>query len=86
MKISTEWLKDSNGEYSYARVVGCLCIVINIVCIFRNYEVISNLYQVLVGCSGFITGIALWLIEIFRDTKNFLVKFGDKVYSIKKGE
>lgn len=84
MKISTEWLKDSNGEYSYARVVGCLCIIINIVCIFRNYEVISNLYQVLVGCSGFITGILLWLIEIFRDTKNFLVKFGDKVYSIKK--
>lgn len=82
--INLQWLKDSNEQYSYARVVGSICILVNIVCLFRNYEVISNIYQVFVGCSGFITGVLLWLIEIFRKLPSISVKVGDKEYSIKK--
>jgi hypothetical protein len=45
---------------------------------------ISNAWQAIVGCSGFITGVALWLIEIFRKLPNMSVKVGNKEYSIKK--
>jgi len=81
--MKLQWLQDSTGSYSYARVLGSVCILVNIVCLFRNYEVISNVYQVLVGCSGFITGLILWAIEAIRDMKNITVKLGDKEYSIK---
>lgn len=82
--MTLQWLKDSNNEYSYARVVGCICILTNIVCLFRSYEEINNVYQVIVGCSGFITGCLLWLCEIFRKLPNLTVKFGDKEYGIQK--
>lgn len=47
---------------------------------------INNGWQAVVGCSGFITGIALWLIEIWRKLPSISVKVGDKEYSIKKDE
>ena len=83
MKI--QWLQDSAGEYSYARVIGALCIIVNL--IWRCYmgvEEISNGWQAIVGCSGFLTGICLFLIEIFRKLPNMSIKVGDKEYSIKK--
>lgn len=82
MKI--QWLCDSTGAYSYARVVGSVCIFFNILCLFRNYEVINNVYQVAVGCSGFLCGISLWLIELFREIKNISVKIGDKELGVQK--
>lgn len=87
MKINTNWLKDSNNEYSYARVCGFICIVSNL--IWRFYLGISgieNVYQVIVGCCGLITGVLLWLIELFKELKNISVKLGDKEYSVKRGE
>lgn len=45
---------------------------------------INNIWQAIVGCSGFITGILLWLVEIFRKLPNVSIKVGDKEYAIKK--
>lgn len=83
MKI--QWLCDSNNEYSYARVIGAVCIVANLIWRFyMGVGEINNAWQAVVGCSGFITGIALWLIEIFRKLPNMSIKVGEKEYSIKK--
>ena len=84
-KINTDWLKDSNSEYSYARVVGCFCIIANLIWRFyMGVGDISNVWQAVVGCSGFLAGISLWLIELFRELKNISVKIGEKEYSVNK--
>ena len=83
MKI--QWLCDSNNEYSYARIAGFICIIVNLIWrLYMGIDDINNIWQALVGCSGFITGILLWLIELFRELKNISVKIGSKEYSIKK--
>lgn len=83
MKI--QWLQDSAGEYSYARVTGFICIVANLIWrLYMGVSDINNIWQAIVGCSGFITGILLWLIEIFRKLPNMSLKIGEKEYSIKK--
>ena len=80
-----QWLKDSNNEVSYARVLGCLCIIANLVGLFCiGISDINNLWQAIVACSGFITSIFLWLIEICRRLPNMSVKIADKEYSIHK--
>lgn len=80
-----EWLCDSSGAYSYARVIGSICILTNLIlCCFIDYKVLSNMVQLLISCAPFITGIILWLIEIFRKLPSISVKVGDKEYSIKK--
>ena len=84
-KINTDWLKDSNGEYSYARVVGCFCIVVNLIWrLYMGIGDINNVWQAIVGCSGFLAGISLWLIELFRELKNISIKIGDKEYELNK--
>ena len=83
MKI--QWLQDSTGEYSYARVVGLLCIVCNLIGLFCiGIADINNIWQPIVACSGFLTAIFLWLIEIFRKLPNMSIKVGSKEYSVKK--
>jgi hypothetical protein len=47
---------------------------------------INNCWQAIVACSGFITGIFLWGVEIFRKLPNISIKAGEKEYSIHKGE
>lgn len=85
MKI--QWLQDSTGEYSYARITGFICIITNLIWrLYMGIDDINNIWQAIVGCSGFITGILLWLVELFRELKNISVKVGDKEYSIKKGK
>lgn len=85
--MNLQWLKDSNESYSYARVVGFICIIGNLVWrLYMGVSDINNIWQAIVGCSGFITGVLLWLIEIFRKLPNLSVKVGDKEYSIKKGD
>ena len=80
-----EWLKDSANEVSYARVMGCVCIVFNLIGLFCiGVKEINNLWQAIVACSGFVTAIFLWLVEIFRKLPNMSVKIGEKEYSIKK--
>ena len=81
-----QWLKDSANEVSYARVMGCVCIVFNLFGLFCiGIKDINNLWQAIVACSGFVTAIFLWLVEIFRKLPSMSVKVGDKEYSIKKG-
>lgn len=83
--MNIQWLQDSNGEYSYARVTGFVCIVANLIWrLYMGVSDINNIWQAIVGCSGFLTGIALWLIEIFRKLPNMSFKIGEKEYSIKK--
>lgn len=86
MKVSTKWLCDINGEPSYARVVGSICIFVNlIVLIFTDLKSVTNCNQLIFACSGFATGVLLWLIELFKEIKNISVKIGDKEYGMKKG-
>lgn len=83
MKI--QWLCDSNNEYSYARITGFICIICNLIWrLYMGVSDINNIWQAVVGCSGFITGILLWLVELFRELKNISLKIGEKEYSIKK--
>lgn len=80
-----QWLKDSNNEVSYARVLGCLCIIANLVGLFCiGISDINNLWQAIVACSGFITSIFLWGVEIVRDIRNITVKIAGKEYEYKK--
>ena len=85
IKINIDWLKDSTGDYSYARVVGCFCIVANLIWRFyMGIDEINNVWQAVIGCSGLITGVLLWLIELFRELRNISVKIGDKEYELNK--
>lgn len=85
MKI--QWLCDSNNEYSYARVIGAVCIVCNLIWrLYMGVGDINNVWQAVVACSGFGTGILLWLIEIFRKLPDISIKAGDKEYSIRKAK
>ena len=85
MKI--QWLCDSNNEYSYARVIGAVCIICNLIWrLYMGVADINNMWQAIVACSGFLTGIMLWLIEIFRKLPDISIKAGDKEYSIHKGK
>lgn len=85
--MNLQWLKDGTESYSYARVVGFICIIGNLVWrLYMGVSDINNIWQAMVGCSGFITGVLLWLIEIFRKLPNMSVKIGGKEYSIKKGD
>lgn len=45
---------------------------------------IHNVWQAIVGCSGFLTGCVLWLCEIIRDSKNITLKIAGKEYEYKR--
>lgn len=80
-----QWLKDSNGEVSYARVIGTVCIVCNLIWrMYMGVDGINSWPSAVAATCGCWTGIALWCIEIFRKLPNMSVKVGDKEYSIKK--
>lgn len=86
MKISWQWLKDSNNEVSYARVVGAISILSNLLWRFyMGVGDINNVWQAIVACSGLLAGVALWLIELFRENKSVSVRLGNKQYSAKIG-
>lgn len=85
-KINWQWLKDSNNEVSYARVVGTISIFSNLLWrFFMGVDGINSWPSAAAGCIGCITGVALWLIELFRENKQVSVRFGDKQYSAKIG-
>ena len=83
--MTLQWLKDSNESYSYARVVGFVCIIGNLIWrLYMGVSDINNCWQAIVACSGFITGICLWGVEIVRDIRNITVKIAGKEYEYKK--
>lgn len=83
-----DWLKDSNNEWNYARIVGMICILfIQPTLLFfiyfrKDLSDIVNVWQWLLICMPSITAIALFIIEIFRDKNVFRLKLGDKSYEI----
>ena len=86
MKINWQWLKDSNNEVSYARVVGTISILSNL--LWRMYMGVGGINSwpsAAAGCIGCITGVALWLVELFRENKQVSVRVGEKQYSAKIG-
>lgn len=84
--MTWQWLKDSNNEFSYARVIGAICIITNLIWrLYMGVGDINNLWQAIVACSGFLAGVALWLIELFRENKQVSVRLGGKEYSAKIG-
>lgn len=88
MKITDlEWLKDSSGAFSYARVIGAISIISNLIWRFyMGVDGINTYPAAIVGCCGLICGCVLWACEIFRENKRVSVKIGDKDYGINLGE
>lgn len=85
MKINWQWLKDSNNEVSYARVVGTISIFSNL--LWRMYMGVGDINSwssAVAGCIGCITGVALWVGEIIRDSKNIKLKIAGKEYEYKR--
>lgn len=87
MKIPTQWLKDANNEWSYARVVGFLSIMINLVWrLYQGTEGLNTIPSACAGCCGCITGVLLWVFEVWRENKKVSVKVGEKEYGAKLGD
>ncbi|MDR1361377.1 MAG: hypothetical protein LBJ18_03705 [Rickettsiales bacterium] len=91
---SWEWLKCSNGNWNFARIVSVLFLVpiqaytLAHTISIKGLESIGSLYQWLVV---FIPGeliIFLFALEIWRDIKNtgLRLKVGDKEINIGKAE
>ena len=81
-----QWLRDPEEKVSYARVVGFVAILGNLV--WRMYMGVGDITTwpaAVAATCGCWTGLALWAFEVFRKMPNLSVKVGDKEYSIKKG-
>jgi len=84
---SLQWLKDANNEWSYARVIGAISIISNL--IWRFYMGVGNINSwpaAVAGCCGIIGGIFLWAFEIVRENKKVSIGAGEKTYGVKIGE
>ncbi len=85
--MSTQWLKDANNQYSYARVVGFLAIAVNLV--WRLYMGVGDINSwpaALAGGCGCLTGVVLWAVEGLRENKKVSVNVGDKGYGVEIGK
>ena len=86
-KMTWQWLKDPEEKVSYARVVGFIAIVGNL--IWRMYmgcDGINSWPAAVAATCGCWTGLVLWGFEVWRNYKGFTVKIGDKEYGAKIGE
>lgn len=82
-----QWLKDASGAWSFARVVGFGSITANLIWRFyMGIDGINNVWQAVVGCCGLITGLGLWLIELFRENKRVTVDLAGKKYTAELGD
>lgn len=85
--MTWQWLKDPEEKVSYARVVGFIAIVGNL--IWRMYmgcDGINSWPAAVAATCGCWTGLLLWACEVWRNYKGFTVKIGDKEYGAKIGE
>lgn len=84
--MTWQWLKDPNGEYSYARVVGLIAIVGNLFWrMYQGVDGINSWPSAVAGTCGCWTGILLWVCEVWRNAKGISIKVGDKEYGAKIG-
>lgn len=84
-----EWLKDSDHEWNFGRFVPWQLFIVNTIglvvfAICKNgFQDFTNLWSAIVGCSGYITGIIIYSIEIcFRERTKIKFHVGDKTYGI----
>lgn len=82
-----EWLKDPNGQVSYARVVGFLSITSNLIWrMYMGVDGINTWASAVAATCGCWTGLVLWVFEVWRNYKSVSMKIGDKEYGVKIGE
>lgn len=84
--MTWQWLKDSNNEFSYARVVGTISIIANL--LWRMYMGVGDINTVpaaCAGCCGCITGIFLWIFEVWRENKHVNIEVAGKKVSAHLG-
>lgn len=85
--MTWQWLKDPNEQFSYARVVGFIAIVGNLVWrMYMGTDGINTWPSAIAGTCGCWTGLALWAFEVWRNCKGISIKLGEKEYSAKIGE
>ena len=81
-----QWLKDTHNEWSYARVTGFVAIIANL--IWRMYMGTGNINSIpaaCAGCRGCITGIFLWIFEVWRENKHVDIEVAGKKVSAHLG-
>lgn len=81
--VKFAWLKDSQGEWNYARITGTIMLLVFqplllVYMISKGIVMdVNNLFQWLILCSPSITSAILFLIEFFRDKSSMKIKFRD---------
>lgn len=84
--MTWQWLKDSKNEFSYARVVGTISIIANLM--WRMYMGVGDINSIpaaCAGCCGCITGIFLWIFEVWRENKHVDIEVAGKKVSAHLG-
>lgn len=84
--MKVQWLKDAHNEWSYARVTGVIAIIANL--IWRMYMGVGDINTIpaaCAGCCGCITGIFLWIFEVWRENKHVDIEIAGKKVSAHLG-
>jgi len=84
--MQLQWLKDARNEWSYARVTGFIAIIANL--IWRMYMGVGDINTIpaaCAGCCGCITGVLLWIFEVWRENKHVDVEINGKKVSAHLG-
>jgi hypothetical protein len=86
-----EFLKDGiNYEFSFTRVMGLFLLVIIqpaillFIYLNKSFTDINNIYQLVVIILPSLVTIILYLLQVLKETKNIMVKLGDKEINISK--
>lgn len=82
-----QWFKDPEGQVSYARVVGFIAIVSNLIWrMYMGVDGINTWASAVAATCGCWTGLVLWVFEVIRNYKTFSIKIGEKEYGAKIGD
>ena len=84
--MQLQWLKDARNDWSYARVTGFIAIIANL--IWRMYMGVGDINTIpaaCAGCCGCITGVLLWIFEVWRENKHVDVEINGKKVSAHLG-
>lgn len=82
-----QWLRDPEEKVSYARVVGFVAIMGNLV--WRMYMGVGDITTwpgAVAATCGCWTGLVLWAFEVWRNHGKVSVKVGDKEYGATLGK
>jgi hypothetical protein len=85
-----QWLKDTNNDWSYARVLGAFCVMIIqpilSTYVFLNKEMseINNVWQWCFLALPTLTSVALYICQVIKENKSLQFQAGDKTYGFTK--